>query len=99
MEMIAKYAVLATIVLLPMGAGADETRKTPPEQVSNEFIPPKPKDGFRYPDCFCTDSKGDRVDVGRMACLTIGSRSFTARCAKSLNNTIWRQVSEGCPSV
>ena len=83
-------------------AMADDTRGVPqftPAQASNEFIPPKPKEGFRYPDCFCTDSTGKRVDVGRLACLTIGSESFTAKCSKSLNNTIWRRVSEGCPSV
>ena len=80
------------------GALAEEPRYTP-AQASNEFIPPKPKEGFRYPDCFCTDSTGKRVDVGRMACLTIGRESFTAKCSKSLNNTIWRRVSEGCPSV
>lgn len=85
--------------MAPGMAMADDASQPQPRQISNEFIPPKPKDGFRYPDCFCTDSTGSRVDVGRVACLTIGSRSFTARCAKSLNNTIWRKMSEGCPSA
>ena len=63
------------------------------------YNPPKPKDGFRYPDCFCTDSKGQRVELGKTMCLTIGSRSFTARCEMATNNPFWRQVSDGCPSV
>lgn len=92
------FAVLALSLAAPVGATAEPLKFTP-AQASNEFIPPKPKEGFRYPDCFCTDSTGSRVDVGRTACLTIGSRSFMAKCSKSLNNTIWRQVSDGCPSV
>ncbi|MEM7058075.1 MAG: hypothetical protein AAF557_10840 [Pseudomonadota bacterium] len=63
------------------------------------YNPPKPKDGFRYPDCFCTDSQGERIELGKTVCLTIGSRSFTARCVMATNNPFWRQVSEGCPSV
>ena len=46
--------------------------------------------------CYCTDSTGDRVEMGEMACLTIGKRRITARCDMSLNVPIWREVSEGC---
>lgn len=70
-----------------------------PAQANGDFVPPKPKEGFRYPDCFCTDSVGKRVDLGKTACLQIGSQSFTARCAMSQNNPTWRRVAEGCPSV
>ena len=70
-----------------------------PAQSGGGYNPPKPKKGFRYPDCFCTDSKGKRVELGKTVCLQIGSQSFTARCAMSLNNPTWRRVSEGCPSV
>lgn len=63
------------------------------------YNPPKPKEGFRYPDCFCTDSQGRRIELGQTTCLQIGSTQFTARCGMSLNNPIWRRVSDGCPSV
>lgn len=66
---------------------------------SQIYNPPKPKEGFRYPDCFCTDSKGERIELGKSVCITIGSRSFTARCVMAQNNPFWRQISEGCPSV
>ncbi|MEM9221830.1 MAG: hypothetical protein AAGB11_05440 [Pseudomonadota bacterium] len=65
----------------------------------NGFVPPPAKEGFSYPDCYCTDSEGRRVEVGDTACLRIGSREVTARCGMSLNNPAWRTQSEGCPTV
>ncbi len=62
------------------------------------FVPPKPKRGFRYPDCFCTDSEGQRVEIGQTSCLQIGSTQYLARCGMSLNNPAWRRVAEGCPT-
>ncbi|MEM6589059.1 MAG: hypothetical protein AAF641_11475 [Pseudomonadota bacterium] len=47
-------------------------------------------------DCYCTNSTGDRVELGEMICLHIGGRSFTAQCQMSLNNPMWREVSDGC---
>ncbi len=56
---------------------------------------PAPKDGFAYPDCYCTN-RGARVELGQTACLRVGGRRFTARCAMSLNNPTWREVKDGC---
>jgi hypothetical protein len=56
---------------------------------------PAPKDGFSYPDCYCTN-RGERVALGATACLHVGGRRFTARCAMSLNNPAWREVEDGC---
>ena len=50
-----------------------------------------------WPDCYCTDTVGARVELGETACLTIGRRSFMARCAMSLNVPIWRDTGEVCP--
>jgi len=66
---------------------------------SGVYNPPPPKKGFKYPDCFCTDSTGKRVELGRTSCLKIGSQQVLARCGMSLNNPTWRRISEGCPSV
>jgi hypothetical protein len=63
------------------------------------YDPPPAKEGFSYPDCYCTDSNGQRVDMGKTACLVIGSRRVLARCDMSVNNPAWREESEGCPGV
>lgn len=94
-------AIAALALALP--AAADPVTPapalTPAQKAEGGYNPPKPKKGFRYPDCFCTDSQGRRVEMGQTACLRIGSTQFTARCDMSLNNPTWRRVSEGCPSV
>ncbi|MEO1102384.1 MAG: hypothetical protein AAFW98_01415 [Pseudomonadota bacterium] len=61
------------------------------------FVPPPAKEGFNYPDCYCTDSNGNRVEIGQRACLTIGRKQVTAVCGMSLNSPAWRNQSEGCP--
>lgn len=55
----------------------------------------KPKEGAAYPACYCTN-RGARVELGRTACLRVDGRSFTARCAMSLNNPVWRRERDGC---
>ncbi|UWQ20825.1 hypothetical protein [Jannaschia sp. W003] len=49
-------------------------------------------------DCYCTDSAGERVEMGETACLTVGDRSFLALCDMSLNVPIWRDTEHGCVS-
>lgn len=63
------------------------------------YVRPKPKEGYSYPDCYCTDSDGGRVEVGQLACLRIGRREVVSRCEQADNLTIWRHQSEGCPGV
>ena len=60
---------------------------------------PVPKQGYSYPDCYCTDSEGKRVELGQTACLSIGSRRVLARCEMAANNPAWRYETEGCPGV
>ncbi|NDR57198.1 hypothetical protein [Aliiruegeria sabulilitoris] len=50
----------------------------------------------RVIDCYCTDSTGDRVELGDVICLRVDGRMFLARCEMSLNNPMWREVQEGC---
>lgn len=54
--------------------------------------------GGKTVECYCTDSQGDRVEMGEMICLRVDGRTFMARCAMSLNVPIWRKVSDGCLS-
>lgn len=67
--------------------------------IDPNYVPKPPKEGFSYPDCYCTDSDGQRVELGQTTCLSIGSRQVTARCETSLNNPTWRTMQEGCPGV
>ncbi|MEX0284031.1 MAG: hypothetical protein AB3N23_05420 [Paracoccaceae bacterium] len=52
--------------------------------------------GGKTIDCYCTDSKGARVELGQSICLQVDGRMFTAQCQMSLNNPMWRETSEGC---
>jgi hypothetical protein len=68
-----------------------------PRTPGSGYRPAPPKDGFSYPECYCTDSDGRRVEIGERRCLRIGRREMTAECGMSLNSPAWRRISEGCP--
>lgn len=59
------------------------------------FVPPKPKEGYSYPECYCTN-RGEKVQMGEYSCLRIGGKEFSARCGMSLNNPAWRDMTPGC---
>lgn len=52
----------------------------------------------RTVDCYCTDSKGGRVELGETICLQVDGRMFMAQCQMSLNVPMWREVAQGCLS-
>jgi hypothetical protein len=54
--------------------------------------------GGRTVDCYCTDSKGARVELGETICLQVDGRMFMAQCQMSLNVPMWREVAAGCLS-
>lgn len=54
--------------------------------------------GGKTVDCYCTDSKGARVELGEMICLQVDGRMFMAQCQMSLNVPMWREISKGCLS-
>lgn len=96
----AMFFAVALAVGVSDPVGADPLPKyTPAIPAQGGYTPPKPKEGFRYPDCFCTDSAGQRIELGKTTCLQIGSQQVLAQCAMSLNNPTWRRLQEGCPSV
>lgn len=53
---------------------------------------------YPYPDCYCTDKVGARVELGTVVCMQVGGRDFIARCEMSLNNPMWREIKQGCLS-
>lgn len=102
MRNVTGIGVALTLALVVGPAQSDPPKPTPqatPAQSDGGYNPPKPKKGFRYPDCFCTDSQGERIELGKTTCLSIGSQQVTARCEMSLNTPIWKRVQKGCPSV
>lgn len=54
--------------------------------------------GGRAIECYCTDSAGERVELGEETCLRVGRRSFMGLCAMSLNVPIWRDTGRDCLS-
>ena len=88
-----RLAVLGVAAVLVLATSAQGPVPSP------DYDPPTPKQGYSYPDCFCTDSDGRRVELGETVCLSIGSRRVQARCEMSANNPAWRYETEGCPGV
>lgn len=84
--------------VLGLGLAAGTAWGGQPVETPN-YNPAPPKQGYSYPECYCTDSEGRRVELGQRACLAIGSRRVLARCDMSANNPAWRYESEGCPGV
>ena len=52
----------------------------------------------KWPECFCTDREGQRRELGDIICLTVGDRSYMAKCVMALNNPFWRDLRQGCLS-
>lgn len=57
--------------------------------------------GATYPsgkpvECYCTDRKGARIELGETICMNLGGRLYMAQCQMSLNVPMWREVQKGC---
>jgi hypothetical protein len=94
--------ILLAAVLAPVPAGAGDPAPAPVADAPaapRGYVRPPAKEGYSYPDCYCTDSEGTRVEVGELACLRIGRREVLSRCMQADNLTVWRHQREGCPGV
>lgn len=49
-------------------------------------------------ECYCTDRYGDRHELGDIICLSVGSRSYMAKCVMAQNVPFWRDQNRGCLS-
>ncbi|MEM9678340.1 MAG: hypothetical protein AAF035_12975 [Pseudomonadota bacterium] len=52
----------------------------------------------KWPECFCTDRSGTRRELGDIICLTVGDRSYEAKCVMVQNSPFWRDLERGCMS-
>ena len=50
----------------------------------------------KWPDCYCTDRYGKRHELGDTICMTVGDRTFEAKCVMAQNNPFWRDQDRGC---
>ena len=48
--------------------------------------------GGKTIDCYCTDTKGGRIELGETICLQVDGRMFMAQCQMSLNVPMWRKI-------
>ncbi|MDJ0629876.1 MAG: hypothetical protein QNJ44_16580 [Rhodobacter sp.] len=81
-------------LLVPVWAFAQEGQVKPKSLA--ELYPPLP--GVEY---YCTDSYGERVEVGDVICITASCQTWMARCEMTSSNrmAIWRKTQDGCPGV
>jgi len=88
-----------TMAALALGLGLGSAGAQERDAAPGDYVRPPAKEGYSYPECYCTDSQGDRVELGEYACLQIGSRQVYSRCEKRRNLVIWNHQSGGCPGV
>jgi len=82
--------LLISVILFPGVAFAQTTLKG----ADGSFVP---MPGVEY---FCTDTNGDRRELGEVTCITAGScLQMIARCDMSANSPMWRKIQEGCPAA
>jgi len=51
---------------------------------------------IKWPECVCTDRYGKRHQLGTTLCMTVGDRTFEAKCVMAQNNPFWRDQERGC---
>ena len=54
--------------------------------------------GGRVIPCYCTDTYGERAELGETRCLVVDGRAFMGLCEMALNVPIWRDTGAGCVS-
>lgn len=83
--------LIALALIVPALAYAQDNHKE-----FSELYPPMK--GVEY---YCTDSTGQRVDLGNIICITASCTTWMARCEMSANNNLarWRKLQDGCPGA
>ena len=68
---------------------------------ASEVIPVAKFDGWQgpkpaKPPCLCRAPGGHKVNLGAKTCVKRGGSLVTMQCRLVLNNTIWKQIEDGC---
>ncbi|MDD9908061.1 MAG: hypothetical protein OXR62_00045 [Ahrensia sp.] len=79
---------LAAMLTLPLMAG--------PVLAQPELGKQKRSGPIKWPECYCTDKNGARHELGDIICLSVGGRSFEAKCVMAQNNPFWRDQNRDC---
>ena len=84
--------LIVSALFFPLCAAAQETQSPAPKTLA-ELYPPLP--GVEY---YCTNSYGDRVEIGGVICITASCNVWMARCEMTSTNrmAIWRKTQDGC---
>lgn len=80
--------ICALFIALPAVAANDPA----PVNGLKGWTGPKPE----KPPCECRGRGGDKVQLGGTMCMKRGDRLVTLQCRMVLNNTIWKELTEGC---
>ena len=51
---------------------------------------------IKWPECVCTDRNGVRHQLGTIMCLSVGDRTYEAKCVMAQNTPFWRDQGRGC---
>lgn len=81
--------LIVALLLLPGLAWAQDAKR----QTYDGFVP---MEGVEY---YCTDSTGQRMELGEVLCITAGCQTWMARCDMSVNSPTWRKIQDGCPGA
>jgi len=87
--------LIASVMIFPLYAAAQETQSPAPKSFA-ELYPPLP--GVEY---YCTNSQGERIEIGGVICITASCNTWMARCEMTSSNrmAIWRKTQDGCPGA
>ncbi|MGI9356892.1 MAG: hypothetical protein ACR2PF_17250 [Rhizobiaceae bacterium] len=80
--------VLPGTVLLLLAAG--------PGLAQSKLGQQKRTGPIKWPECYCTDRYGKRHELGDTICMTVGDRTYEAKCVMAQNNPFWRDQERGC---
>ncbi|KAF0674922.1 hypothetical protein PMES_02630 [Profundibacterium mesophilum KAUST100406-0324] len=79
---------------LLLALAAQALNMAPAEAQERAAAPPP-----RVIECYCTDRRGARHDLGTRLCLKVDGRAYIAHCEMALNVPIWRDTGEACLSA
>ena len=83
--------ILPGAVMLSLAAGSFAAAQNNPNLGKQKRTGP-----IKWPECYCTDRYGKRHELGDVICMTVGDRTYEAKCVMAQNNPFWRDQNRGC---